>query len=315
MSTMTVWSNGFVSTSCSVDSSAVKPSAKYQFVDGVVVHGAIDVPAGSVARCSTRAPVPSTSTIAPTNGAVDGRRGADRRAPERRDLDGLRRRPVPAPASNVTRAVSGSSVLLLITKSPAVPSAPVAGTPGQNHVVVSAGPVGTAGIHGCGARRRTSGATPGSVVARGDADADGGGDRDGEHRDAPDDHGAPSVGADLVARVRPRSSRRDRRRRRTGRRPIRRSRCGRRRAARRRARRRGRSASRRGSVAARSRAGTDSRLAASTVSTHSTPCTISHSERDDGWAKRSTPGPAVGDVERGRRAERRPRRDRRRRRP
>ena len=69
MSTMTDWSNGFDSTSCSVDSSAVKPSAKYQWADVSVVHGATDVPASCVDRCSTRPPPPSISTIAATYGA------------------------------------------------------------------------------------------------------------------------------------------------------------------------------------------------------------------------------------------------------
>ena len=56
-----------------VDSSAVNPSARYQFDDGIVVHGAIDVPAGSVARCSTSAA-----------GAVDLDDGADERRRQRR---------------------------------------------------------------------------------------------------------------------------------------------------------------------------------------------------------------------------------------
>ena len=59
---------GCVSTSCSLLFSAVKPSARYHVDDGCVVHGATDVPAGCVARCSTSPPPPSISTIALANG-------------------------------------------------------------------------------------------------------------------------------------------------------------------------------------------------------------------------------------------------------
>src|SRR3954468_20383273 len=58
---------------------------------------------------------------------------------------------------NVTRAVIGTCPALATTMSPAVPSAPVAGTPGQNHVLVTALAVGTAGIHGSGTAANVDG--------------------------------------------------------------------------------------------------------------------------------------------------------------
>ena len=54
----------------------------------------------------------------------------------------------PGPASSVTRAVIGAGPALARTNAPPLPSAPSAGTPGQNHVLVSAAPEGTAGIQG-----------------------------------------------------------------------------------------------------------------------------------------------------------------------
>ena len=95
MSTIADSLYGLVSTSCSLLFSAVKPSARYHVDDGCVVHGATDVPAGCVARCSTRPPPPSISTIALANGVVSAARGVDDRPLVRRHgdrlLDGLRR--------------------------------------------------------------------------------------------------------------------------------------------------------------------------------------------------------------------------------
>ncbi len=125
----------------------MKPSARYHSDDGWVVHGATDVPAAWVARCSTRPPPPSISTIAPTNGATTDAEGSMVAREYGSTVIGSSVA-WPGPASSVTRACIGAGPALARTNAPPLPSAPSAGTPGQNQVLVSAAPEGTDGIHG-----------------------------------------------------------------------------------------------------------------------------------------------------------------------
>ena len=160
MSTTADSSCGFVSTSCSLESSAVKPSARYHSDDSWVVHGATDVPAGCVATCSTRPRPPSISTIAPTNGAATEADGSTVDRAYGSTVTGSSTA-WPSPASSVTRACIGAGPAFASTNAPALPSAPSAGTPGQNHVLVSAAPDGTDGIHGAGIEANTEGSGAG----------------------------------------------------------------------------------------------------------------------------------------------------------
>ena len=170
-----------------------------------------------------------------------------------------------------------------------MPAAPVAGTPGQNQVLVT--PAGRHRRHprldGAGERRRQ--ASPGSSRAA-----------------TPTPTAAATVTASIGMRrtitARPPARRPAGRLRPFGGVPSSRfeqvvdpsgeARCARR-AGWRPARRRGRSASRRRIRRVRRRAGIDRRLAATRATSHSTPARRARWCATTGWAKRSSPGPAV----------------------
>jgi hypothetical protein len=147
-STMASSGNGLSTSRWYVLSMVVVPSATYHDPDAVVEQGELDEPAGVTVVWATTAFVPYTSMSTPVNGAGARSRGTTTAWPRAATRRGVVTA-APSPGKNVRFPLIGVSVGLSTVMLPSpVERSARAGTPGQNHDVVSALPVRATGIGG-----------------------------------------------------------------------------------------------------------------------------------------------------------------------
>ncbi len=144
-STTAASSYGLVSTNVSMLPSTVKPSARYHSSEVLSAQGETESPAGCCARCSTNPRPPSISTTTLANGAVT-KASTSMVVRDHGSTTSDSVAPTPSGVRIVKRPTSCSSLRFATTTSPPTPSSPVAGTPGQNQLPVSAALSLTAGI-------------------------------------------------------------------------------------------------------------------------------------------------------------------------